>query len=198
MLCQECSLKSECREDCAALEEYVKSRSNFRTTSSSKDVTPSAIPEKASKLCQKCRVKGMCREECAALEAYLKSKRGYKTTDTSKHVSLWEFIEGKSWVWDEANELFIGSKMLKSKYYNLSPNLMKLIDGLPLTNRQRQIIDLYRRGIDMASIGRQLGISRQAVNQALFGHPKQGGGVVKKIQMAIVHDEELSDYLSAQ
>ena len=48
MLCQECSFKKECREDCAALEEYVKSKCNFKTTYSVKEVSLSAFPEGAS------------------------------------------------------------------------------------------------------------------------------------------------------
>ena len=196
MLCQECSLKSECRDDCAAHKEYVKSKSNFRATSSSNDVCPSAIPEEAARLCQKCSLKNECRKPCDDVETYLKAKRNYKTTYTSKEVSLTAFAEGKSMVWDNANELFIGSKMLQPECYNLIPMVWELIDGLPLTSRQRQIIGLYRRGINMAAIGRQLCISRQAVNQALFGHPKEGGGIVRKIQKAIVHDEELRPYLS--
>ena len=48
MLCQECSFKNECREDCAALEEYVKSKCNFKTTYSVKEVSLSAFPEGAS------------------------------------------------------------------------------------------------------------------------------------------------------
>ncbi len=196
MLCQECSLKSECREDCAALEKYVRSRSNFRTTSSSKDVTPSAIPEKVSKLCQTCRVKGICREECAALEEYVKSKCNFKTTYSVKEVSLSAFPEGASMMWSSTNETFTPGHFLKPSYARLIPKVGVLIDTLVLTDRQREVIGLYYKGgSSVAEISRCLGLSHQAVTQTIFGHATQGGGVVRKIRKAVATDEHLKNYL---
>ncbi len=148
-------------------------------------------------LCQKCSFRSECKKPCSEVEEYLKTKLNHTTTESENHVSLWVFPEGNSKVWDYANSPIVSTQMLKGQYYSLKQEISTLIESLKLTNRQHQIIDFYYfQGIDMVSIGSQLGISRQAVNQALFGHPIQGGGIVKKIRKAVVQDEYLKNYLS--
>ena len=150
-------------------------------------------------LCQECSLKSECREPCADVEAYLKSTRNYKTTYTSKEVSLSEFPEGSSKVWDQSQDPFKRTKFLKKDYYALIPMIRELLPDLGTTKRQREIIDLYyNNGLSMAEVGRRLGISRQAVNSAIFGHPTQGGGIVRKIQTAVSVDERFGNYLSAK
>jgi len=51
-----------------------------------------------------------------------------------------------------------------------------------LTPKQRDNTILYLDGHSLESIGRKNGTSGQAVRDSIFGHPKQGGGAVRKIQ----------------
>lgn len=54
-----------------------------------------------------------------------------------------------------------------------------------LTSKQRDNTLSYLDGKSAASIGRQNGTSGRAVRYSIFGHPKQGGGAVRKIQTAL-------------
>ena len=51
-----------------------------------------------------------------------------------------------------------------------------------LTLKQRGNTIMYLDGHSMESIGRRNGTSGQAVWYSIFGHPKQGGGAVRKIK----------------
>ena len=146
--------------------------------------------------CQECSLKSECKETCEDLEAYLKSKRNYKTTNNE--VSLDTFPEGNSTVWDQSNDPFETTEFLRKKYSALAPAIRNVLPNLATTDRQREIIGHYLiDGLSMAEVGRRVGISRQAVNSAIFGHPTQGGGIVRKIQKAIAADERFANYLPA-
>ncbi len=147
-------------------------------------------------LCQECSLKNECERTCADVEAYLKSKRNYKTTYTGKEVSLWAFPEGASEFWSQSRDPFVSTKFLRKEYYALIPAIRELLPNLGITDRQREIIDLYlNNGLSMAAVGRRLGISQQAVSFAIFGHPVQGGGIVRKVKKAIATDERFENYL---
>ena len=147
-------------------------------------------------LCQECSLKSECERTCEDVEAYLKSKRNYKTTYTGKEVSLWAFPEGASEFWNQSRDPFVSTKFLRKEYYPLISAIRELLPNLAITDRQREIIDLYlNNGLSMAAVGRRLGISQQAVSFAIFGHPVQGGGIVRKVKKAIATDERFENYL---
>ncbi len=54
-----------------------------------------------------------------------------------------------------------------------------------LTPKQRDNTISFLDGHSMESIGSKNGTSGQAVRDSIFGHPKQGGGAVRKIQRSM-------------
>lgn len=146
-------------------------------------------------LCPECSLKNECRKPCDDVEAFLKSMRNYKTTYTNKERSLTPFNQDR-WMMFSDESMLPERDHLKPIYMELLPEIKDVILACGLTDRQQEIVQMhYEEGFSMSEIGRQLKISQQAVHQALFGHPKHGGGALRKIRLAISLHPGLKSYL---
>jgi len=129
-------------------------------------------------LCQSCFFKKSCDHLCRATESYLRSKRNYKTTYVNKEIGISEVSLKKGsygeWVLSKKNRDCKDS-------HETWMRVVGIIES-GLTKKQHSIIWMFLDGVSMAAIGRKLDISGQAVKYAIFGHPKHGGGIVKRIQ----------------
>ena len=54
-----------------------------------------------------------------------------------------------------------------------------------LTKKQTTAIWFFLEGRSMAAIGKRMGVSAQTIHTSIFGHPKHGGGAVRKIQKTL-------------
>jgi len=128
-------------------------------------------------LCQTCSLKNECERVCKDVESYLKSKRNYKTTYVNKEIGISAVSEKAasldSWVNSESES--------HNEFHETWMAVVKVAET-KLTAKQHQVFWMYLEGMAMAEIGRQLGTSGQAINYAIFGHPVQGGGIVRKMQ----------------
>jgi len=114
---------------------------------------------------------------CKEVETYLKSKRNYKTTYVNKEIGISVVSEKAA----SLNNWNNGESQPRTQYHDTWMAVVEVAETC-LTVKQFQVFWLYLEGLSMAAIGRKLGISGQAVKCAIFGHPKHGGGIVKKIQ----------------
>ncbi len=132
-------------------------------------------------LCQSCSLKTDCSISCETLNAHLRRKQNYKTTHVNKEVGLSE-VSLKHGSYDK----WMRSKKNRDQH-QFHKTWMKVVRVIEtkLTPKQHTIIWMYLDGMSMAEIGRRLKISGQAVNYAIFGHPKQGGGIAKRIRMEL-------------
>ena len=132
--------------------------------------------------CQNCSLKSKCEQVCKEVESYLKSMQNYKTTYVNKEIGVSEVSMEQSsyqkWKRPTRNR----DRNHDHKTWMTIINIVQT----KLTKKQRQIVWMYLEGLSMAEIGRRQNISGQAVRYALFGHPKQGGGIVRKIQKLLV------------
>jgi len=146
-------------------------------------------------LCFECPLKAECRETCEDVEAHLESQRDYKTTYKNKERSLTPFDQERSRLFSDESTM-PERDHLKSIYVELIPQIMEIIHSCDLTDRQLEIVLMHwEDGLSTSEIGRQLGISQQSVYQALYGHPKHGGGALRKIRAAVSQHPELSSYM---
>jgi DNA-directed RNA polymerase specialized sigma subunit len=132
---------------------------------------------------------------CAEMEDYLKSKRNYKTTYTNKEVSLTPYDQETTKMF--AEERYLPERdALKPEYYELIPIVKDLIPTCGLTDRQQEVMQLFaEEHLSTAEIGRRLGIAQQAVYQTIYGHPKHGGGALRKIKAAVTRHTGLASYM---
>ena len=129
-------------------------------------------------LCFKCSLKkGECKEVCDDVLQYLKSKRNYKTTYVNKEIGL-SVVSEKTVSMDCWKK---GKNQSRNQFHETWMLIVQIVET-KCTEKQKQIFWMYLDGLTMAEIGRRLNISGQAVKNAIFGHPKQGGGIVRKIQ----------------
>lgn len=137
-------------------------------------------------LCQKCSLKKECRQTCIKVESYLDKNRNYKITYKNKEVGLVEYkLEQQSLSdytdWRRSKNILIESSILENPD---NDNMRKIKEAASrcLTPKQEKIYRMYVSGISISEIGRRLGITGQAVSYAVNGHPKHGGGFIRKIQ----------------
>jgi len=118
---------------------------------------------------------------CEDVESYLKSKRNYKTTYVNKEIGLSAVSEEAA---SRANRNNSESQC-RNEYHDKWMAVVKVAET-KLTAKQRQVFWMFLGGMSMAEISRQLGTSGQAINYTIFGHPVQGGGIVRKMQKLLV------------
>ncbi len=136
-------------------------------------------------LCPKCSKYTSCKEPCESVELELKKRRNGKLTYKNKEEALSDMaMEGYCY----ERYLQIGRTKERNgniKNTRISQDVWMDIRNIietKLTPKQRDNTILFLDGHSMESIGRKSGTSGQAVWYSIFGHPKHGGGTVKKIQ----------------
>ena len=136
-------------------------------------------------LCSKCSKKTSCKELCEPVELELRNRSNEKSTYKNKEEALSDlamenycferyFRIGKT---KERNGNIENTNISKKEWMDI-----RLIIETKLTPKQRDNTISFLDGHSLGSIGRRNGISEQAVWYSIFGHPKQGGGAVRKIQ----------------
>lgn len=136
-------------------------------------------------LCTTCSKKPSCKELCESVELELRKRCNGKSTYQNKEEGLSDMaMEGYCF----EQYLQIGRTKERNgniKNTRISQDVWMDIRNIietKLTPKQKDNTIMYLDGHSMGSIGRKNGTSGQAVRDSIFGHPKQGGGVVRKIQ----------------
>ena len=136
-------------------------------------------------LCTTCSKRINCKELCDKVESHLNNKNKVKSSYKNKEESLSDMAM-ESYCFERY--LQIGrtkDRNVNIKNTNVSKkewmDIRNIIET-KLTKKQKDNTIMYLDCHSMGSIGRKNGISEQAVWYSIFGHPKQGGGAVRKIQ----------------
>ena len=138
--------------------------------------------------CSECKKRPSCKELCESVEIELRKRCNGKSTYKNKEVSISE-VTVKESSFDsylQRNERTKRNGYIKNTTisHEVWMDIMNIIET-KLTDKQKENTISYLDGNSAASIGRQNGTSGRAVRYSIFGHPKQGGGVVRKIQAAL-------------
>ena len=136
-------------------------------------------------LCSKCSKRTSCKELCDKVESFLKKNKNYKSTYRKKEIAICEMKEEEDSYYRclEANHDIARNGYVKNTTISHEVWMdVRAIIETKLTVKQKDNIIMYLDGHSMESIGRKNGTSGQAVRDSIFGHPKQGGGAVRKIQ----------------
>ena len=139
-------------------------------------------------LCSKCSKRTSCTELCESVELELKKRRNGTLTYKNKEEHLSDMtMEGYCF------ERYLQIGRIKERNGNIeNTNISKEkwmdirnVIETKLTPKQRDNTISFLDGHSMESIGSKNGTSGQAVRDSIFGHPKQGGGAVRKIQRSM-------------
>jgi len=138
--------------------------------------------------CSECKKRTSCKELCEAVELELRKRCNGKSTYKNKEIGISE-VTVKEFSFDRY--LQRNGRNEKNGYikntsisHEVWMDIMTIIET-KLTDKQKENTISYLDGNSAASIGRQNGTSGRAVRYSIFGHPKQGGGAVRKIKTAL-------------
>ena len=135
--------------------------------------------------CSECRKRPSCKELCKSVELELRKRCNGKSTYKNKEIGISE-VTVKENSFDRylrRNEKhgYIKNTTISHEVWM---DIMTIIET-KLTDKQKENTISYLDGNSAEWIGRQNGTSGRAVRYSVFGHPKQGGGAVRKIQTAL-------------
>ncbi len=139
-------------------------------------------------LCSTCSKRTSCKEICEEVESFLKKKKNYKLTYRKKEIAICEMAED-----NKCFERYLRTYRKKERNgciknttisHEVWMDIRNIIET-KLTPKQRDNTISFLDGHSMESIGSKNGTSGQAVRDSIFGHPKQGGGAVRKIQRSM-------------
>jgi len=139
-------------------------------------------------LCSKCNKRTSCTELCESVERELRKRCNAKATRKNKEEVMSDMVM-ENYCFERYSQ--IGrTKERNGNIQNtrISQDVwmdIRTIIETKLTDKQKENTISYLEGNSAASIGRQNGTSGRAVRYSIFGHPKHGGGAVRKIQGAL-------------
>ncbi|MBT4734320.1 MAG: hypothetical protein HOO10_04865 [Candidatus Marinimicrobia bacterium] len=133
-------------------------------------------------LCFNCSLKKECNTSCDRVESYLKEKRNYKTTYVNKEVGISDIVISME---SKRRQNSNSQRKSTSTYHKRWMMVMNVITSKRLTKKQTTAIWFFLEGRSMAAIGKRMGVSAQTIHTSIFGHPKHGGGAVRKIQKTL-------------
>ena len=136
-------------------------------------------------LCSTCSKRTSCKEICDSVELELKNRCNGNSAYKNKEEALSDMTM-ESYCF----ERYLQIGRTKERNVNIENTNVSKKDWMDIRNiiatnltpKQRDNTILFLDGHSLGSIGRRNGISEQAVWYSIFGHPKQGGGAVRKIQ----------------
>ena len=137
-------------------------------------------------LCSTCKLRSSCTRLCDEVEMYLKQSRG-KTTYRNKEVSLTDIhIEEASKI--KPDDQFNG----RFNPYDYWDEILIIVEDY-FTPKQVVIFWKFLEGLSMFEIGEDQNASKQAINYVIFGHPKNGGGIIQKIKKRLISGKLLDE-----
>jgi predicted DNA-binding protein YlxM (UPF0122 family) len=136
-------------------------------------------------LCSECGKKSTCKALCSNVNDVLYQNRNYKTTYKNHEVSLGQYAIDKHVVFgpqDSPVEEVLSSNDISNSSL---PLIHELVEST-FTPKQKTLFQLhFSENMPVSTVAQQLQVSQQTVHQAIYGHPKNGGGIVRKLQKSI-------------
>ena len=138
--------------------------------------------------CSECKKRTSCKELCKSVERELRKRCNGKSTYKNKEIGISEVTVKENsfdrYLQRNGRKVRIGYVKNTTISHEVWMDIMTIIET-KLTDKQKENTISYLDGNSAEWIGRQNGTSGRAVRYSIFGHPKQGGGAVRKIQTSL-------------
>jgi hypothetical protein len=139
-------------------------------------------------LCTTCSKYAKCNTPCNKVENDVLKECNGISTRRNKEYRLTDFADEIYSVKKYLNWLHnvdTRNKVERDKQRHAVWNEIIVVIDTNLTHKQKVYIMLYLEGNTFAAIGRIFSISGGAIRYAIYGDPRNGGGAVRKIQIAL-------------
>lgn len=129
-------------------------------------------------LCADCGKRNKCKSLCDDVRNLQKENKNYKTTYKNHEVTLSEYAIFKYSIDTSVSD----EDRYTNRYSEYLPLINEIVENA-LTPKQFALFHLhFREAMPVSTIARSRNLSQQTVHQAIYGHPKNGGGIIRKIQ----------------
>lgn len=150
-------------------------------------------------LCSKCGKKSTCKALCSKVKDVLDQNRNYKTTYKNHEVSIGQYAINQHFGYDSQDSFYEETESIVDTHKDCLPAIHDIVDTV-FTPKQKKLFQLhFNKDMSVSTIAKQLNVSQQTIHQAIYGHPRNGGGIVRKLQKSLqisqLHQHSAQTYL---
>ena len=136
-------------------------------------------------LCSECGKKSTCKTLCPNVKDALNQNRNYKTTYKNHEISLGQYAINKHVVFGPQDSP-VEEDLSSNDIHNSSLPLIHELVESTFTPKQKTLFQLhFSQDMPVSTVAKQLNVSQQTVHQAIYGHPQNGGGIIRKLQKSL-------------
>ena len=136
-------------------------------------------------LCSECGKKSTCKALCSNVKDALDQNRNYKTTYRNHEISIGQYALNRHFELDTHD---VSGEELESVLDVQKESLPDIYDIVEtnFTPKQKTLFQLhFNQDMSVSTVAKQLNVSQQTVHQAIYGHPRNGGGLIRKLQKSL-------------
>jgi hypothetical protein len=139
-------------------------------------------------LCQKCSLRDACTTLCRRVMKHLKENRDYLTTTEGRTI-----YQNMSRFKSEVDGLagWVSSGFISPSRRIHWDRIASILFDPVLSDTQTEVLTLFAGGYTFSQIAKVLDKSPQAIREVLFGNSRGQGGVIRKIQKILKHQNYL-------
>ena len=136
-------------------------------------------------LCSECGKKSTCKALCSNVKDALDQNRNYKTTYKNHEVSIGQYAINRHFGYDSQDSLYEATESVVDTHKDCLPTIYDIVES-DFTPKQKTLFQLhFNQDMPVSTVAIELNVSQQTVHQAIYGHPRNGGGIVRKLQKAL-------------
>ena len=136
-------------------------------------------------LCSECGKKSTCKALCSNVKDALDQNRNYKTTYRNHEISIGQYALNRHFELDPQDVSFEEQQSILDTYKDCLPAINDIVESA-FTPKQRTLFQLhFNQDMPVSTVAKQMNVSQQTVHQAIYGHPRNGGGIIRKLQKSL-------------
>ena len=136
-------------------------------------------------LCSECGKKRTCKALCDEVKDFLNQNRNYKTTYKNHEVSIGQYALNRHYELDPHDTAAEVEQSVIDTNKDCLPAIYDIVET-NFTPKQQTLFQLhFSQDMPVSTVAKQMNVSQQTAHQAIYGHPRNGGGIVRKLQKAI-------------
>lgn len=115
----------------------------------------------------------------------INQNRNYKTTYKNHEVSIGQYALNRHYELDPHDTTAEVEQSIVETYKDCLPAIHDIVET-DFTSKQKTLFQLhFNQDMPVSTVAKQLNVSQQTVHQAIYGHPRNGGGIIRKLQKSL-------------
>ena len=136
-------------------------------------------------LCSQCGKKRTCKAICSDTKYALDQNRNYKTTYKNHEISLGQYAVNQHVTYGPQDVSYDEQLTSTDIHIDSLPVIFDIVEST-FTQKQKTLFQLhFSQNLAVSIIAKELNVSQQTIHQAIYGHPRNGGGIIRKLQKGL-------------